>query len=208
MKKVFLFFATAGLLMAPTIKAQESAVGIKGGVNLSTLSIDDNNDKNMKLGFHVGVFNKIAITESFAVQPELLYSLQGLKVEYDGIADGETNFNLNYINLPVKLVFNLSEDFEFQFGPYVGYLIDANLKTDADVLGIFEINSEDDVDRKNFNSIDYGLTAGLGFDLDPLIISINYNLGLSQVAKDDEFSYNMLGDAKNRVIQVSVGLKF
>ena len=208
MKKVFLFFVAIGLFMSPAIQAQESSVGIKGGVNLSTLSIDDNNDKNMKIGFNVGVYNKIALTESFAIQPELLYSRQGLKVEYDGIADGETKFNLNYINLPIKLVFNLSEDFEFQFGPYVGYLIDANLKSDAEVLGLFDIDSEDDVDRKNFNSIDYGLTAGLGFDLDPLIIGVNYNLGLSQVAKDDEFSYNMLGDAKNRVIQVYVGLKF
>lgn len=208
MKKVFLFFVAIGLFMSPAIQAQESSVGIKGGVNLSTLSIDDNNDKNMKIGFNVGVYNKIALTESFAIQPELLYSRQGLKVEYDGIADGETKFNLNYINLPIKLVFNLSEDFEFQFGPYVGYLIDANLKSDAELLGLFDIDSEDDVDRKNFNSIDYGLTAGLGFDLDPLIIGVNYNLGLSQVAKDDEFSYNMLGDAKNRVIQVYVGLKF
>ncbi len=208
MKKVFLFLGVAGLFVAPNMQAQESSVGIKGGVNLSTLSIDDNNDKNMKLGFNVGVFNKIALTESFAIQPELLYSRQGLKVEYDGIADGETKFNLNYINLPVKLVFNLSEDFEFQFGPYVGYLINANLKSDAEVLGLFDIDSEDDVDRKNFNSIDYGLTAGLAFDLKPLIVGFNYNLGLSQVAKDDEFSYNMLGNAKNRVIQVYVGLKF
>src|SRR5690606_7759006 len=138
-------------------------------------------------------FNKIAITESFAIQPELLYSRQGLKVEYDGIADGETKFNLNYINLPVKLVFNLSEDFELQFGPYVGYLINANLKTDADLFGAFDISSDDDVNRKNFNAIDYGLSAGIAFDLKPLIIGFNYNYGLSQVAKDDEFSYDLLG---------------
>ncbi|SMO58508.1 Outer membrane protein beta-barrel domain-containing protein [Saccharicrinis carchari] len=208
MKKAFIYFTVASLFMVSSIKAQESSVGVKGGVNLSTLSIDDNNDKNMKIGFNVGVYNKISLTESFAIQPELLYSRQGIKVEYDGVADGETKFNLNYINVPVKLVFNLSEDFEFQLGPYVGYLINANLKTDADIFGEFEVNSEDDVDRKNFKSLDYGLTAGLGFDLDPLIIGLNYNLGLCQVAKDDEFSYDMLGDAKNRVIQISVGLKF
>ena len=208
MKKIFLFFAAAGFLVASNIQAQESSVGIKGGVNLSTLSIDDNNDKNVKLGFNMGVFNKIAVSESFAIQPELLYSRQGLKVEYDGIADGETKFNLNYINLPVKLVFNLSEDFEFQLGPYIGYLINATLKTDAEVLGEFDVDTEDDVDRKNFNSIDYGLSAGLAFDLNPLIVGFNYNYGLSQVAKDDEFSYDMLGDAKNRVIQVYFGLKF
>ena len=207
MKKVFLFFAAAGLFITPTIKAQESSVGIKGGVNLSTLSIDDADDSNMKLGFHVGVFNKIALTESFAIQPELLYSRQGVKADFD---DVETKFNLNYINLPVKLVFNLSEDFEIQFGPYVGYLVNAKFKADGE-LGPFNIDSEDDIDRDNFNTIDYGLTAGIGFDLDPLIIGINYNVGLNGVVNDDkadDFPYNRVGDAKNSVIQVSVGLKF
>ena len=66
----------------------------------------------------------------------------------------------------------------------------------------------DELDRDHFNSLDYGLTAGLGFDLDPMIFGLNYNLGLNQVAKDDDVSHDLLGDAKNTVIQVYVGLKF
>lgn len=188
--------------------AQNSSAGIKGGLNFSSLTTDGNDDKNLKLGFHVGVFDKISLSESFAIQPELLYSIKGQKYEYDGYADGETKFNLHYIDLPVKLVFNLSEDFSIFAGPYASYLISAGLETNAEVLNSYQIDSEDEVDRKYFNTIDYGLTAGIGFDLDPLIFGVNYNLGLNQVAKDDKPSYDMLGDAKNTVIQAYVGIKF
>lgn len=187
----------------------KASSGIKGGLNLSSLSTDGNDDKNLKLGMHAGVFTKIPLSEVFAIQPELLYSNKGMKINYDESAttDGESKFHLNYIDLPVKLVFNLAKDFEFQVGPYVSYLINAKTDTDAEILEYFDIDSEDELDRDHFHTIDYGLTAGLGFDMDPLIFGLNYNLGLNQVAKD-EGAENMLGDAKNMVIQVYVGIKF
>ncbi len=207
--KTIVLIALFALGLGSTSFAQKSVTGVKGGLNLSSLSTDGNDDKNLKMGFHVGVFSKIPFSESFAIQPELLYSGKGIKLNYDesGVAEGDTKFNLNYIDLPVKLVFNLSEDFEFQFGPYVSYLINANVDTDAEFFG-GDINSVDELDRDHFNSLDYGLTAGLGFDLDPMIFGLNYNLGLNQVAKDDDVSHDLLGDAKNTVIQVYVGLKF
>jgi len=207
--KTIALIALFALGFGSTSFAQKSVTGVKGGLNLSSLSTDGNDDKNLKMGFHAGVFSKIPFSESFAIQPELLYSGKGIKLNYDesGVAEGDTKFNLNYIDLPVKLVFNLSEDFEFQFGPYVSYLINANVDTDAEFFG-GDINSVDELDRDHFNSLDYGLTAGLGFDLDPMIFGLNYNLGLNQVAKDDDVSHDLLGDAKNTVIQVYVGLKF
>lgn len=208
--KKLLLVTILGLGITSLTYSQNSGTGIKGGLNLSSLSTDGNNDKNLKMGLHAGVFTKIPISESFAVQPELMYSGKGIKLNYDesAIVDGETKFNLNYLDLPVKLVFNLSEDFEFQVGPYVSYLINANMNTDAEVLDYFEINSEDEINRDRFNSFDYGLTAGLMFDLDPLIFGFNYNLGFKQVAKENDLAYDFLGDAKNNVIQLYAGMKF
>ncbi len=207
--KIKIFSMTLlALFLISAIQAQESSVGIKGGLNLSTMSTDGNNDENLKAGFHVGVFNKIALSESFAIQPEVMYSSKGLKINYEDAAfvEGETKFTLHYIDVPVKLVFNLSRDFEFQFGPYVGYLMQAKITNDGSLAGI-PIESDDEIDRDNFKSLDYGLTAGLGFDLDPLIIGVNYNLGLSKVA-DGDVAKMLLDDAKNNVIMLSAGLKF
>ena len=200
----------ACLCIETTVNAQESQAGIKGGLNLSNMTVDDNDDGNLKVGFHVGVFDKIAVSEVFAIQPELLYSEKGMKFNYDEsvIADGDTKFRLKYIDLPVKLVFNLTENLNFQVGPYVSYLVKANADTDADVFDAIDVDSDDELDRDNFHSFDYGVTAGLGFDLDPIIVGINYDLGLNPVAKDDEAARDIIGDAKNTNIQVYMGFKF
>ncbi len=209
--KIIIPFFLAFLLVSTAIYGQESYSGIKGGLNLSNLTSDDGDyDDNMKAGFHVGVFNKIAVNEGFAIQPELLYSLKGLKIDYDGsaVAKGDSKFNLHYIDLPVKLVLNLSENFDLQFGPYVSYLIAANIDNDAEIFDGIDVDSNEELDRDHFNLIDYGLTAGIGFDLDPLLIGLNYNLGLNPVAKDGEPARELLGNAKNTTIMVSVGFKF
>jgi hypothetical protein len=48
----------------------------------------------------------------------------------------------------------------------------------------------------------------MGFNLNPVIVGFNYNLGLTKVAKDDRPTEEMLGDARNTVIQVFVGIMF
>lgn len=198
------------MVWGSTAIAQESSVGIKGGLNLSTISTDVGSDKNLKPGFHVGVFNKFAFSESFALQPELLFSTKGLKINYDesSIVDGETRFNTYYIDLPVYLVFNLSEAFQIQAGPYVSYLLGANIDTDAEVLGFFEIDTNEELNRKNFNAFDYGVSAGISFNLDPMVIGANYSMGLNPVAKENEPSRDMLGEGKNSVIQIFAAIKF
>lgn len=210
MKNTTKIFSLVVLLLFTTNAfSQSSRFGVKAGLNMSNMTLENSDDSNLKFGLHAGVFNKIAITDRFAIQPELLYSSKGLKNEYDNVgADGEVKFNLNYIDLPVKLVFNLAEDFTFQFGPYVGYLVNANVDTDAEVLGFFDVDSQDNLDRDKFNALDFGLTGGLGFDFDPLVVGFNYNLGLSQVAKDGEATAVMLGDARNTVIQIYAGILF
>jgi hypothetical protein len=205
---VFLFLILTFLFVGPA-KGQESELGIKGGLNFSNMSVDGSNDENLKTGIMFGVFNKISVNESFSIQPELTYSSKGLKIDYEeeGFLSGESKFKLHYLEVPLKLVFNLSEDFEFQFGPYASYLLDAGFETDGDLAGI-DISSEDDIDRDHFKAWEFGLTGGLGFDFDPLVLGFNYNMGLTQVARDDEPSELLLGEAKNNVIQIYVGFKF
>jgi hypothetical protein len=210
MNKLIILVLGAGMLFALNLSAQNSGFGAKGGLNFSNMTVEGNNDQNLKFGFHAGVFNKISISESFAVQPELLYSGKGFKNNFDDniFADGEAKFNLNYIDLPVKLVYNLAPDFEFQFGPYISYLASANVETNAEVLNYFDVSTQDELDRDNFKTFDVGLTAGMGFNLNPVIVGFNYNLGLTKVAKDDRPTEEMLGDARNTVIQVFVGIMF
>lgn len=208
MKRSAIITSFICLLAASTATAQNSVVGIKGGLNLSSLTTDGTNDKALNPGFHAGLFSRMAIGEVFAIQPELLFSVKGTRITYDGLVEGETRYNLNYIDLPVKLVFNLSENFSLHAGPYVGYLVNANFKTEAEVLDLFDIDDADEINRKNFNEFDYGVVGGLEFKLIPLLIGVSYNLGLNPVAAEGNVSRDLVGDARNTVIQLYVGIQF
>ncbi|GET25015.1 porin family protein [Prolixibacter sp. NT017] len=209
MKKLILFAVVCLMLSATVARAQESEVGVKGGLNLSSISVDYGNDKNLKAGFFAGVYNKIPLGNTFALQPELLYSVKGVKYNYNNtFSNSETKVNLNYIDLPVKMVFNLSKNFDVQFGPYVSYLLNGDINTSTEVLNYYSQNSNKEIDRKDFNALDYGLSAGVGFDLESMLLGVNYNVGLNQVAKDGTTPHNMMGNAKNNVLQFYVGFKF
>lgn len=201
------------LLFSTSAFSQFSTFGVKAGLNMANMTVEGNNDSNLKFGLNAGVLSKIFVTDRFALQPELLYSSKGFENVFTNeiITDEEVNFNLNYIDLPVKLVFYLSEDFSFQFGPYVGYLVNANVDYDSAETfdDLFDVDTQDEIDRDRFNAIDFGLTGGLEFELDPLIVGFNYNMGLTQVAaEDDVVAEVMLGDAKNTVIQIYAGILF
>ncbi|MFB6320629.1 porin family protein [Saccharicrinis sp. FJH54] len=209
-----LVFIAALLFLTGSASAQDSRFGIKGGLNLSSLTIDNADENNVLPGFNAGVWSRFMLSDAFAFQPELLYSAKGVKTVYNqdflgvDLADGETKLNLNYLEIPLHFAYYLANDFNFHVGPYVGVLMNASVETQAEVLDFINIDNAEDLDRSEFNTLDYGISAGLGFNLDPLIFGFNYSLGLNQVAKDGESVQDLLGDAKNNNIQVYVGIMF
>ena len=119
--------------------------GVKGGLNVSNLYIDDVSDENARFGFNLGVYGQILSSDAFAIQPELLFSTKDSKIEYGGsLFDQTVKYNLSYLDLPVLAVFKLGESAEIHIGPYVGYLLGANISHDGD-LG----SGVDDIDKDN-----------------------------------------------------------
>jgi len=188
--------------------------GVKAGLNLATIAVDDVDENNFKAGFHAGLSAKFPLSESFALQPEVLFTQKGAKTVYDtdflgfDVADGETTYNLNYIDIPVYAVYNFNENFNLHLGPYLGILVSANAETQAEVLEFINVDDSDELNEDRFNTITYGLTGGLGFDLGMLSIGANYNLGLAPVAEEDDIAEELIGDATNNVIQIYIGIIF
>lgn len=180
--------------------AQDRRMGVKGGLNLSNLHIDEVDDENARVGFHIGVYGQIFSTETFAIQPELLYTTKGTKTEWTGAIDQTVTFKLNYLELPVLAVFKLGEAAEIHVGPYVGYLLSANIDTEGDLGGTSE-----ELDRDHFKSFDFGLTGGFGLNFGAVQVGARYNYGLSEIA-DSDVAELTLGDSKNSCAQVYVAL--
>ncbi|MEX2513994.1 MAG: porin family protein [Cyclobacteriaceae bacterium] len=189
-------------------------IGIKGGLNLSQLYVDQPNveDENMKLGIHFGVFGKIPVNSFVAVQPEVLYTNMGSKIAYGGsdfedlfgIETGEIRFNLNYIQVPVALAVNLGP-LNIHAGPYLSYLLSANVNdwksSDTSPTEVKELDTED------FNSTDYGVVLGVGFDIKGVNVGARYNFGMREVGKDG-LAGNLTDNSKNSVGQIYLGFGF
>ena len=192
MKKLTILFISL-LLISHVSYGQDFNFGLKGGLNLSTFS-GDLDETEMRTGFHIGPFFQLKPTEKFALQPEVLFSLQGAG---SGILDD--NYNLSYINVPVLGRFYLVDGFSLDIGPQIGFLLNANF------------GDEDFQDA--FQTIDFGIKGGLGLDL-PMgfQLSARYYYGLGDIASDElEEITGFFGDeiaVNNQNIQVSVGYRF
>ena len=186
MKK--LFFAAAAVFAFGMTNAQETRFGAKGALNFATIT-NSEGAKN-KVGFAIGGFAEIGVSDKFKVQPELMYSIQGAKFEGG-------SFDLNYINIPVMGKFMVTEEISLQAGPQIGILMSATAKSDAG----------GSTDVKEFTKgIDFGLNFGAGYNIgEDMMIDLRYNLGLSQIEK--ELAPNQTA-SKNAVIQLGFGYKF
>ena len=185
-----------------TAQAQSNLkLGIKGGVNFANLSSSDTKERKVLTGINFGVFAKLPITKSFAIQPEMYFTSKGSEQTYqNAFAEGTAKFELDYIEVPVLLVFNLTNNFNFQLGPYASYLVSSKVKNVSDI----NFNFEDNIDSGDFNKFDTGIAAGLGFDTKSFGFGIRYNLGLVTVGKEKTYlgSKYVFPDGKNGVINL------
>lgn len=209
--------AVLGIIITNGVIAQEQQTnvesklspkfGIKGGINLSNLYVDDVDDENMKLGINAGFFAKLPLTRGLSIQPELLYSNKGSKLTYNNplLGNGEYRFNLHYVEVPVLAVINIAKNFNIQVGPYASYLIAANI-TDLNDNGT--VNEVSDLDAESFNRFDWGLTGGLGIDIGNFTIGGRYSYGFKEVGKSGTIASQLTSNSKNSVVSVFLGLAF
>ncbi|SFD87436.1 porin family protein [Spirosoma endophyticum] len=174
-------------------------VGIKGGLNASSLYYDSQgvSNKNERIGFHLGVFAQAPIGEFFAIQPELLYTTKGASADYNVLGlNGKNTFKLNYAELPVLATFKLGQSVEIQAGPYVSYLLNSSISSNE--------SFQTTIGRGNFNKVDYGLAGGLNLYFGKAFIGARYEQGFKQIASSGA-AQTLLGNAKNGVGLLSVG---
>lgn len=204
--KRLLLFAIVTIFGLGFTQAQEFNFGLKGGVNLASISGDETDEVDGLTSFHAGVLAEILVSERFSIQPELIYSIQGAKAEYSETFQGEIfeenyTMNLNYVNLPILFKYYITENLSIEAGPQVGYLISADNEYEWTEYG--ETGSETEDNLEYMNRIDLAAAAGLSYKFDfGVFLSARYNAGLSNIYDSEDFSdYSN----QNSVIQFSIG---
>jgi hypothetical protein len=206
------------LLIFSICQAQRFKFGIKSGLNMASFSVKVNDIKVKPLfGMHAGVVFQAKISPSFYIQPEILFSQQGAKVESMRTVSLEgTNFDiqgtaiqkLQYLNMPLLAKFSLSKKLNLEAGPHVSYLLQSKTtietlttSTNPDYAPSKEVNMPDTKDA--FNTFDVGATLGLGYQLlNGVFFQGRYNLGFIKPLKKETY------DSRNGVLQLSVGYLF
>ena len=163
-------------------------IGIKGGLNFAKVSKASEISSSNKAGFHA----------------ELIFSRQGY--DYKN-ATTTGNVNMDYIQMGQLMSINITKYFSLMLGAQTSYLISAQADSSTGTGSGPEKSIMD-----LYNRIDYGYAVGV--EIHPvlgLIIGARYNVSLAKVYKDLQ---NMQApsftsqDAKNNVIQISVGWRF
>lgn len=192
-----LFVVAAALLATTALNAQRTPThqvsthfGLKAGVNVANIKIENAGDGDSRVGFHAGGLAHIHISRYFALQPEVMFSAQGRRETIGGL-DFKTN--LSYINVPVLAQYMAGSGFRLQTGPQLGILIDAETGVEDETSDV--TNSYKTVDFSWAFGASYLTNSGFGFDA-------RYNLGLSNI---NDLSSR---EVKNRVFQVGVFYQF
>ena len=200
-----MLIAVIALLSLSNVNAQDVKFGAKTGLNLSNYTGDVENSET-KIGFNIGAFVEIGLSDKFTFQPELLFSTQGAKSEdSEGSDSFEQTIKANYLNVPLMLKYAVSDKFALEFGPQIGFLLSANREGTQTFDGNTDIINEDFKD--SFKSIDFGLNFGASFDIvENIFIGARYNLGLANILDFEDMDSD--DKAQNSVFSISVGYRF
>lgn len=180
----------AVLIIATSLTAQAQLVkfGFKGGLNYanqngSAITINSTNYNTSAItSYHAGLIAEFKVLNSFAIQPELLYSTQG--ASYKNAVE-EFNNELGYLSIPLIAKIYLNKVISLELGPQASFLL----------------SEKNNFDTKDATSFDFAVVGGLGINITKnFFIQGRYGLGLTEASKD--------ADVKNSVVQVSAGFLF
>lgn len=198
MRKITLIAFVLFIGLATSQAQVRVSPGIRGGLNLSTLTnIDDN---SMKSDFYVGGLVEIKFNKYFTLQPELTYSRQGSEGReyyYDTDSFENTTYELNYVTIGAVAKFNFGgQGFHILAGPSV------------------DIKTSDNFGQYGYDPIDtdFAFTAGIGYSLpNGLTFEARFKQGLIDIYGYDGIDYDdYYGDQVilNQVLQFGISYTF
>lgn len=175
--------------------SRNNGFGIKGGYNLTNVRGDNRGSvggrENLNT-FHAGVYAQLGFNDKWSLQPELLYSRKGFR--YDAAGTQRVN-RLDYLQLPILAVYNITDNFSLHLGPQVALLTKIK-RAGADL----------DISSSGFRSLDYGAVGGAEFRAGPARLGARYDLSLAKLVKNSNSIASTDNKIYNQAFQVYLGL--
>lgn len=200
------------ILGVSQIHAQEMRFGVKGGVNFTDVTGNELYHKAGFTAYHIGVLMEIPLIKNLALQPELVYSLQGSQ-KRESFVDGlDTKADFHYLNVPIVAKYYAIDGFSFNAGPQIGVLMSANQESTVHSYIHGMVTRKGSI-KNNMSPIDVAITMGAEYRFAfGVLIQVRYNIGVTNIKKS---SSEQIIDASihnrsmyNRVFQLSAGYSF
>ncbi|SNC76113.1 Outer membrane protein beta-barrel domain-containing protein [Hymenobacter gelipurpurascens] len=192
-----------------TSDSRNNGFGVKGGFTASNFRGDDKKNfgnEGIYNTFHAGVYSQFGFNDKFSIQPEILYSRQGFKGSNPAntAQTGSYTTRLDYLQVPVLLVYNFLDNVSVHVGPQVSLLTKVK-EGDRER----KIADDNNVYGYSYNSLDYGLAAGLEARVGPARVGGRYTAGFADIIQDQDLSKTgtkTVSAIKNGMFQVYLGL--
>lgn len=162
-------------------------VGFKAGVSSNDLSFGSGASTSTVLGWHAGVFARVKAPLVPGIQGEALFSTLGSEANS---APGTLNVRLDYVQLPVFLIFALGP-LELHAGGYYGHPLGSSVQGTLEGIDAAILDDPD---------ADYGLVGGLGLHVGRFYAGARYNYGLKDLNTGEG------PDVHNRQAQLYAGI--
>jgi hypothetical protein len=191
------FFKTLIIVFAFSMSAHaQFSAGIKAGVNMSTLIVDDGNTEyGYAPGFQAGGFLEFSLPK-ISIQADVLYSRQGASIDANG---KELEAVAKYVNVPVVIKYKIVPLVNIQLGPQIGFLT----CMESDYHPVISAPFKNQHYTKAYKKTDFGVNVGAGLDLPMgLMIDARFYLGLSDIN-----NYKGIESTRNRMMQFTVAYK-
>jgi Outer membrane protein beta-barrel domain len=188
------------LVCGARVGAQETSWGVKGGVNLATLSTTDDPgpDFTYRIGLVAGGFFTWPLAGRLDLQPEVLFSQQGASLADTAV---DATIKLDSLVAPILLRYRLRSSgrgLVLFAGPSLGFRLTAKVTAEAGGQTTKD-DIADDIER-----FDYGVVFGAGWEFGRLSVDGRYTWGLSRLGVDEVDPEK----TTHRVIAVLAGVRF
>lgn len=231
MKKIILSFAALAISFAAMSQVR---VGVKGGWNLSNISVNNNgsvdNDRSLS-GYHIGAIVDFPIVPKIlSLQPGVFYTTKGAKLE-SGDKDNSATIPYRkyttrpqYIEVPLNVIGKIPVGTNTRLfagiGPYMAFGVAGKNKVSTTLAGVTtstesNIKWDDDTPFHDgdpnqgldkYKRFDWGGNVQVGAEFRNFLVSAQYGHGFGKINSGGDDSRN--DKNKNRVFSVSLGYLF
>lgn len=200
MKRMFgLLLALLCVGITPAFGQVWSGVGVHAGGAAALLRGDDvgitDDATDRSLGLTIGLYKSIPLGGDFALQPEVMYVQKGGELSFEDMLTGEDmpseidlTFNVDYVEVPVTVAYAVPLQGRYvpmlYAGPYVSLSTRRNVEFDVDG-GSLSIDGDEFFKRLDYGAV-FGADLGVRLKGRMATVGVRYDLGIADIAKDDD----------------------